>query len=248
MGRFGAFALRVGWVIGLACSLQAQSSLDVSVVKQHPDRAPCGESRVLAGGQIEISCFTLETVIREGLNILPNQLSGGADWVRRDLWDISAKAAGAAGKRDEEVYKQLLMAVADARFGLKLHSETRAAKGFALTVAAAGKLGPGLTLNSGQPHSLDVKPGPLLVAHAIGMNQLAEWLRLPVGASRLVEDKTGLSGLYDVELRWSPLQNTDADEPAIFAALREQLGLRLASVQVEQVSYEIQAAERPGLN
>lgn len=149
----------------------------------------------------------------------------------------------------------MLLAVAYERFGLKLHSEKRPAKGFALTVATSGKLGPGLTPASGQPHSFDVKPGPSLIAHGIRMSELAEWLRWPAGMGRVVEDKTGLSGLYDVNLHWTPLQTDqikdpaiDKDGPVIFTALREQLGLKLVTTQVEQDSYEIQAAERPGPN
>src|SRR6202034_2932094 len=106
---------------------------------------------------VEIGCFTLEFMIREGLNILPNQLADGAEWVRHDRWDIVAKDNSAAGKSDEDVYREVLLAVSYERFGLKLHSEKRPAKGFALTLATAGKLGPGLTPANGQPHSFDVK-------------------------------------------------------------------------------------------
>lgn len=240
---------------GRAIVQNAQSILEVSTVKPHPDNAPCGEVRVLAGGRVEAACFTLETVLREGLNILPNQLTGGAEWVRHDSWDIVAKDNSAAGKTEEEVYREVLLAVAYERFSLKLHSEKRSAKGFALTVATAGKLGPGLTPASGQPHSFDVKPGPSLVAHAIKMSELAEFLRWPAGSGRVVEDKTGLSGLYDVNLRWTPLQTDqianpaiDKDGPVIFTALRDQLGLKLVTKQVMQDSYEIQAAGRPGSN
>src|SRR6185312_12340838 len=147
------------FVIAVTAIVSGQTLPDVSVVKLHPDNAPCGEVRVLPSGQVEAGCFTLELMIREGLNSLPNQLSGGPDWVRHDRWDISAKAARLAGKPDEEIYRQLLLGVADQRFALKLHSEKRPAKGFALMVAEKGKFGPGLRRNSGEPHSFDVKPG-----------------------------------------------------------------------------------------
>jgi len=239
----------------IACLLNAEDLLDVAAIKPHPDGAPCGETRVLRSGQLEAACFTLEVMIREGLNILPKQLSGGPEWIRRDRWDISAKATSAAGKPEEEIYKQLLLAVSFQRFSLKLREERRPADGFALTVSHPGKWGPGLTKNSGEPHSLDVKPGPLLIAHGISMSELAEWLRWPAGAGRLVVDKTALSGLYDITLKWTPLQNSqithqdaDADEPVIFTALKEQLGLKLVSTKVEQKSYEIEGAERPNSN
>jgi uncharacterized protein (TIGR03435 family) len=255
MRNFSAFTLSVIASFGFVAVLNAQSILEVSVVRPHSDNAPCAEARVLPGGRVEIGCFTLYTILREGLNILPNQLKGGEDWVRHDSWDIVAKDNSAAGKREEEIYREVLLAVAYDRFNLKLHSEGRPAKGFALTVASAEKLGPGLTPASGQSHSIELKAGPSLIAHGISMSELAEWLKWPAGAGRVVEDKTGLSGLYDVNLRWTPLQNDQirnpaiaTDEPVIFTALREQLGLKLVTTQVVQDSYEIQAAERPGSN
>lgn len=241
--------------LGVVAGLNAQSILEVSTVRPHPDHAQCGETRVLSGGQVEAACFTLETMIREGFNILPNQLTGGAEWIRHDMWDVVAKDNSAAGKPEEEVYKEVLLAVAYERFGLKLHSEKHLAKGFALTVASSGKLGPGLRLASGQPHSFEVKPGASLIAYGIKMSELAEFLKWPAGAGRVVEDKTGLSGLYDVTLRWTPLRTdqiknpaTDKDGPVIFTALKDQLGLKLVSTQVEQNNYEIQSAQRPDSN
>jgi len=255
MRYLSAFALSVIASTGIVPVQNAQSILDVSTVKPHPDKAPCGETRVLGGGQVEIACFSLEQMIREGLNILPNQLSGGPEWIRHDAWDIVAKDNSAAGKPDEDVYREVLMAVAYERFGLKLHSEKHPAKGFALTLATVGKLGPGLTHTSGQPHSFDMKPGPSLIAYGITMKEFADWLKWPTGAERVVVDQTGLSGLYDVSLKWTPLYTDqiknpaiDKEGPVIFSALRDQLGLKLVTTQIDLLSYEIQAAEHPGPN
>lgn len=232
--------------------LCGQTLPDVSVVKLHPDNLPCGDAHVLPSGQLEAGCFTVELMVREGLNVLPNQISGGPAWVRHDLWDISAKAASLAGKPEEEIYRQLLLGVAALRFSLKFQSEKRPAKGFALVLAGKGKLGPGLRLNSGEPHSFDVKPGASLSARAITMNELAMWLRIPAGSAGMVVDQTGLAGLYDVDLQWTPLQSSRASdpsaEPVIFSALQQQLGLKLVSAQVDEDVYEIQAAERPASN
>ncbi|MDE3194903.1 MAG: DUF3738 domain-containing protein [Acidobacteriota bacterium] len=46
-------------------------------------------------------------------------------------------------------------------------------------------------------------------------------------------DETGLTGSYDISLRWLPddkvPDDTGADAPSIYTALQERLGLRLAS-------------------
>jgi uncharacterized protein (TIGR03435 family) len=56
--------------------------------------------------------------------------------------------------------------------------------------------------------------------------------------SRTVIDKTGLPGLYDIKLQWTPeleqagaalAVSDDPSRPSIFTALQEQLGLKLES-------------------
>jgi uncharacterized protein (TIGR03435 family) len=65
-------------------------------------------------------------------------------------------------------------------------------------------------------------------------------------------DQTGLAGLYDLDLRWTPLQSSRASDPGaervIFSALQQQLGLKLVPARVDEDVYEIQAAERPVAN
>jgi uncharacterized protein (TIGR03435 family) len=42
---------------------------------------------------------------------------------------------------------------------------------------------------------------------------------------RVVVDRTGLQGAFDVEIDWS--SDTSSDKPSIFTAVEEQLGLKL---------------------
>ena len=72
----------------------------------------------------------------------------------------------------------------------------------------------------------------LLSAKAITMSRLAASLAPLV--SRSVVDKTALTGAFDIELTWTPEPATLDAAPnppgtSIFAALQEQLGLRLAT-------------------
>ena len=66
-------------------------------------------------------------------------------------------------------------------------------------------------------------------AGAITMPQLA--LMLGPTAGRVVIERTGLTGAFDVELEYAPDLQTEqpaADSrPVIFSAVQEQLGLRL---------------------
>ena len=72
------------------------------------------------------------------------------------------------------------------------------------------------------------------------------------GLSRMVLDRTGLTGGFDFELRWTPdtlrgaassAQSNDA--PSIFAALQEQLGLRLESQRGPVEFLVVDSIERP---
>jgi len=63
-------------------------------------------------------------------------------------------------------------------------------------------------------------------------------------------DATGLSGLFDIELKWTPDQviggaGAQTDGTSLFAAIQEQLGLRLEARQAPITVLVIESAERP---
>jgi len=64
---------------------------------------------------------------------------------------------------------------------------------------------------------------------------------------RIVRDDTGISGDFDVKLDWTPGQ-TDVDGPSIFAAIQEQLGLKLNAREGPVEVLIIDSAERPSAN
>jgi uncharacterized protein (TIGR03435 family) len=75
---------------------------------------------------------------------------------------------------------------------------------------------------------------------------------------RPVLDKTGLTAHYDFDLKWRPdpsqfrgngdkLQS-DPNDPDLFTALQEQLGLKLAAEQAPVDVIVIDSAEKPSEN
>ena len=66
-----------------------------------------------------------------------------------------------------------------------------------------------------------------------------------------VEDRTGLSGNFDIELEWAPDTTTDAaaadGRASIFTAVQEQLGLRLNAARGPVDVVVVEAVERPAL-
>lgn len=77
---------------------------------------------------------------------------------------------------------------------------------------------------------LRIAAGPTITGEGATMSEIADTLAgLPV-INRVVRDNTGLDGRFDFRLRWvpgGPSPDPDAG-PDLFAALRDQLGLRLA--------------------
>ena len=76
------------------------------------------------------------------------------------------------------------------------------------------------------------------------LSRLASTLGGVVG--RVVVDQAGLAGTYDLELRWSAGDGAESsNDPTIFTAVQEQLGLRLRSTSGPVEMLVIDAIERP---
>ena len=134
---------------------------------------------------------------------------------------------------------------------------------FALVVAKTGaKLKP----NAGEPFDFRLERGAVVTFTKVTMPGFASWLGPWVGADRVVVDKTGLPGEYNLRLQWTPArmrgtavvgppgeadgatQAGDAIGPSIFTALQEQLGLRLESQKGPIDTFVVERVERPSEN
>jgi uncharacterized protein (TIGR03435 family) len=143
------------------------------------------------------------------------------------------------------------------RFKLVLHHEQRQQPIFALSVARGDRpLGHGLQPSAfncetradgaviappppeGHPYGCTPRRGlGTLVGDGMPISRLAAMLAVIV--SRPTVDRTGLTGTFDVDLRWAPdpssagrgvgVPSIDPNDPSIFTAIQEQLGLKLES-------------------
>jgi uncharacterized protein (TIGR03435 family) len=201
-----------------------------------------------------------------------SRVIGGPDWMARERFDVTAKAAGSPAPSD---YPPMVKAMLAARFKLQAHDEVRDVQAFALVRARAdGALGPQLRKSDvdcdarraaakggaplPQPASGAVCTGRTIpgtiTATALSIGSLAGGLIRFAGRS--VVDETGLAGYYDYELRWTPDQPPeprpgepplviDPNGPSLGTALQEQLGLRLESRRVPMKVVVIDRAELP---
>ncbi len=219
-------------------------------------RAP----RFLPGGSFEAVNVTLGSVIRLAYGLQDFQIVGGPKWVDSDRFDIQAR--GPQGATESEGPRRLQSLLAE-RFALTVHKETRDHPVYALVLARADKsLGPRLRRSQIDSKKLQEQDANLLRENPATFKPLECGLatgrrlgdcgstmatlatRFPIYVGRMVVDQTGLTGLYQYDLRFGdrPIpgagpgggfpfpvssQAGDPDAPSLFTALEEQLGLKL---------------------
>jgi len=213
-------------------------------------RNTSGGSRTLmdgAGDRFSVSNAPLRMLILLAYELLDDQLVGGPGWINTDRFDIVAVRGGAPF---EQVPAMLRTLLAD-RFKLQAHMEAREMPMYALVTARSdGTLGAQMreagcersdTLASFPKVSDKVLPCNVrfvapgrLRGGGLRMGDLAAVLTPIVG--RIVLNRTGLTGRYDLELAWAPddrrptandVLPPDPNGGSLFTALQEQLGLKL---------------------
>jgi uncharacterized protein (TIGR03435 family) len=187
-----------------------------------------------------------------GQRLLVSQLVGAPGWLAVERYDITARVGDdLAARTTTELFltlSALLQSLLEDRFKLKTHHETRDLPLYALTLARKdGALGPQLTRSSSDcvrdrdRCRMDVAAGHL---RAGGVSLATLTLLLSGPLQSVVVDRTGLAGAVDIELDWSPDQSA-SDKPSIFAAVQEQLGLKLESTRGPVDVLVIDHVERP---
>jgi uncharacterized protein (TIGR03435 family) len=179
-------------------------------------------------GQVALTNVSLSDALKFAYGITNDVQISGPDWIRdkRVAFTIVAKAP------PETPISQLLLMLQSLlidRFKIALHRERRDLSVLELTV---GKTGPAFQeAKDGSDGSANTSGPGRIVSDRISMrvvaSLLSRWLREPV------VDMTGLNGSYALKLEWTytlgqgpPAAGTDSGT-SIFAAVQEQLGLKL---------------------
>jgi uncharacterized protein (TIGR03435 family) len=194
---------------------------------------------------------SLKDLLEEAYNIRQNLISGVPGPIDGARFDIQAKMVDpdlhALRKFTGKQRLAMLLPFLEERFQLKAHTEIKILSVYELVVTASGpKFKQSADSKQG---GTSVQNNRLLTAHAIPMVSLAGTLTGQV--HRTVVDKTGLTGLYDLGLKWSPDDgsNFQADSgPSIFTALQEQLGLKLKSAKDPVETLVVDHVEMPSAN
>jgi uncharacterized protein (TIGR03435 family) len=241
--------LLAAWAFGQTA---APPTFEVASIK--PSGAEPGSSGIFEDkGRIHAKNCTLRRCIRGAYNVPETLILGGPKWIDDERYDIEAKAPGLAGGHEMMIMLQSLLAE---RFNLVFHRETRPMSGYALVVAKSGLKAPpsapdGSSRTNSRRGGIDAQ-GCTMADLAL---KLSEAVHLPVA------DFTTAEGRFDFKLQWNPddgqARPPSGDKPAstpvdsgpsIFAALQEQLGLRLESRKVPTEVLVIDRADKPSEN
>jgi uncharacterized protein (TIGR03435 family) len=219
-----------------------------------------------AGGRLVFENFTVRELIMAAYDVFSFQVLGGPNWTMRDRFDVQAAAATAAPMPE---LNRMLRALLAERFALRVRVEQRDLPRFTLTRARRdGRVGPGLKASavdcgpSGRGRRTpDTPPGPIVgcsawISPASIAFQGQSMSALTDVLGRLLErpviDQTGLTGGYDFELKFAPEARqrpaVDSRAGSVFAALQEQLGLKLESGRGEVDVIMIESVEPPTPN
>jgi uncharacterized protein (TIGR03435 family) len=266
-------------------------AFDVVSIKENKSGENGQTIRRQPGGRIITSNYPVRALIMDAFGLQPQQLIGEPDWMPSARYDITAQTSadlvptepGTVGQA--QLMMQRLLAD---RFRLAVHTERRELPIYVLTVARSDRrLGPRLRTaaldcqalmsealkraQTGAPPTAPQRPdggpgcgmrfgpGGLLTAGGTSMAALARMLAGPVG--RIVEDRTMLTGGFDLDLEFAldpaalagvaagaPLPPADPGAPSIFTALEEQLGLKLQAERAPVEVLVIDRVERPTEN
>jgi uncharacterized protein (TIGR03435 family) len=258
----------------------APSFVQASVTPHTPGKPP--GIPPLMNGRFTACGLTLKDLIRiaygSAFPLLSYQIVGGPAWIDADRFDIDAQVPNdmTFGASWHPRVKAMLQTLVGERFGLQLSRETREFPFADLVLANTDrKLGAGLRPSAADCVDLFTSPSPppehylervcgltqngpgLLAGKKITMTQLAGVLSDEGKLNRVVRDRTGLDGAFDVHLEYTPdspaLSNASSAaatapspiSPALLKALETQLGLRLEPKQGPVEVLVIRQAEKP---
>jgi uncharacterized protein (TIGR03435 family) len=223
-----------------------QNQFEVASIKRADPEARGRYIRMLTAHQFLAYNHALKTLIAAAYDVSPQAISGGPPWVESERYEILAKAPGDRRPNLNEQMAMLRALLAD-RFKLAIHREPKEMSIYALTVAKGGsKLKVSTVSPDANPEgppalAFVVSPGVLrLPARYASMEEFVSVLQR-AALERPVVDRTGLTGRFDFDLEFAIDETLfggalgpgldHQPEPPLFAALQEQLGLKLEATR-----------------
>jgi uncharacterized protein (TIGR03435 family) len=272
---FIALALLPLAVSPLAAQVPA---FEAASVKPNRSGTPGMEIRVVPNGGFIGTNVPLRTLVRESFRVQDHQIVDLPSWADSERFDIVTRAPQTATPQQWQPMVQELL---KERFSLTVRREMREMPIYiAERSRPDGTLGPRLQATApaaaeycaSQQLPAGSRP-PADPARICGMRQSIGTIQggnsvlVPLfrfvsqQAGRAIVDRTGLTGNFDFELRWTPDQFANRETPAVvngntidpggpslFTALQEQLGLKMNAQRGPVEMLVVERIERPTEN
>ncbi len=240
----------------------AKPEFIVATIKPSRPDAPRG-GYGFRGQDVTTTNVTVNWMIKLAYNMHANQITGGPAWLDSAKYDTVGRP-DTPGQPSRDQMKLMIQKLLADRFQLKFHIEKRELPVYAMVVL---KTGAKITASAGDPNAFPgigfgQGPGILsLVGRNTTLDGVANGLQSNV-LDKPVVNQTGLTGRYDLLLRFTPDASqvanfgglapgnaSDPDAPPdIFLAFQQQLGLKLESTKAFVDVIVIEKIERPSEN
>ena len=254
------FACADSWAGAQAVTSSPSAGPDYDVNTVKVNNTGSGSSRLsITDDLLRATNVQLESFLETAYDIRRDQIEGLPHWAQVEHYDITAKVVdmdaqqlrGLSKEQRQAMLQRLLMQ----RFHLRTHVETRTLPLLKLTVAKEG-----IKFAEWQkpPDDQDQKKGSMSVNNeemtAIGV-PMASLVRFLSSQTHMpVVDETGLKGAYNFQLKWQREEEGQASGlhdqalPTIYAALPEQMGLKLVSGKGSVNILVVDNVEQPSEN
>lgn len=239
------------------------SEFEVASIKPTAPNASGRWIRMQSANQFAAQNHSVRTLLAAAYNLNVRAVSGGPQWVDSEHFDIVARTPGEVRPNLDEQMAMLRKLLAD-RFQLAFHREQKELQAYGLTVARSG---PKLKASTESPDASPAGPPPLIFVVS------PQLVRLPGRSATMAEfasvlqraaldypvvDATGLTARYDFDLEFTPDETVfggvlgkgpeNPEKPGLFAAVQQQMGLKLESGRRPVEILIIDRVERPSAN
>jgi bla regulator protein blaR1 len=211
-------------------------------------------------GGLQAQNVTALQLITFAYDVQEFQVAGGPEWLKSARFDLMAKVDEPeqsdpmkmnAAERLAFIsrHRQRMQSLLAERFELAVRRESKDLPGYVLTTAKGGSKLRQSTLEEFKQYMKGVRGR--LEAGGAPLSEIAKALSKVLG--RKVEDRSGLAGVYDMTLEWTPDEAAAADAglssgASLFTAVQEQLGLRLESGKVPTDIVVVERINKPSEN
>jgi uncharacterized protein (TIGR03435 family) len=250
-------------VLSIAAAAQtaaAPASFEVASIRVNKDSAD-GHHHIYndpAESRFRTANLPLRALVQYAYDLPESQILGGPPWLDSVMFDIEARSDSSVDAQfhalpaEQARFQKRLMVqtLLSDRFHFKAHQEARQLPVYALVLAKGGP-----TFKPSGVSGTTVDTGRTYL-HVSGSDNTLQLLArvLAQQLGRVVLNKTGISGRFDLSLKWTPDDASIASAaapdapPGVFTAIQEQLGLRLESTKAAVPVLVIDQVDMPTAN